>query len=121
MTLPEFVSRVVAFAYVVANLLVFVLATTAYQDTRKRCFLMLAISSGTGAILAILPWIPVLWSSWTFWGLWNLMSLSDLILWVIGLRLLVNEYVKMAARIAQQRAVLNANFEAPVDNPNTFN
>ena len=116
MTLPEFVSRSVAFAYVVANLLVFVFTATAYQDTRKRCFLILAISSGMGVILAIMPWIPVFWSSWTFWGLWNLASLADLILWVMGIRLLVNEYVKMATRIAQQRAALNVDSEKPVDN-----
>lgn len=85
MPLPELISSLVAFAYLVANLLVFVLTITTYQSMHKCYFLLLAISSGIGAILVIASWLPGMMGSWTFWSFWNLATISDVILWVIGI------------------------------------
>ena len=104
MTLPDFIDRFVEFAGLLANALVLVLTATAYQRTGRRSLLLISISAGIGAALVAAPWIRPDVASWGFWGFWTVATLSDLSLWVIGVRLLIKDYDDMMIRIAQAAA-----------------
>ena len=113
MTLPDFIDRFVEFAMFVANVLVGALATKAYQDTRKRCLLLIAVSAGIGAVLTAAPWIREDRSSWTYWGFYTVATICDLSLWVAGAWLLFRDY---ATLIAHRSAAPNGGPATPVAN-----
>src|SRR6185436_18447732 len=107
MTLPDFMDHFVEFAGFLANMLVLGLTATAYQRTGRRSLLLIAISAGIAAVLVAAPWIRPDVPSLGFWGFWIVATLSNLTLWVIGIRLVVKECDDMASRSAQPSAVPN--------------
>ncbi len=116
MILLDFIHHFVKFALFLGNALVFMLTLATYQRTGKRCLLLIAISAGIGGTLAVASWIRRDGPSWTFWGFWTVATLSDMTLWVIGIRLLVREYVNLVTRDAQPCALPNGGSEEPIEN-----
>ena len=93
-TIADFIDRFVEFAFILSNLIVCIMASTAYQVSQKRSLLLIAVSAGIGAILAVAPWIRADEPSWLFWGFYSLGTISSLTLWVIGLRFLIRDFLQ---------------------------
>lgn len=101
MSIPDFIDTLVSFGGFLANALVCALAVNAYRDTRKRCLLLIAVSAGIGAALAVVPWIRQPSPSWAFWGFHTVATICDLGLWVVGAWLLFRDYAGLVMRFAQ--------------------
>jgi hypothetical protein len=114
MSIPDMVDRFVEFSYFLANILVFGLALVAYQNSRKRSLLMIAVSSAIAAVLAVAPWIRADEPSWAFWFLHTLATICDLSLYVVGFWLLCRDYVTVLSKTAPPSTSPNGGPATPV-------
>ncbi len=116
MTVPDFIDTFVEFCYLLANVVVCALAAMAYQGTRKRCLLLIALSAGIGAVLSIAPRLRADTPSWTFWVCYTTGSICDILLWVSGAYLLFRDYAGLLAHPAQPGAAPNVGPAASLGN-----
>ncbi len=103
MSFPEFVYRFVEFSGFLTEALVCVLAAVAYQATRSRAVLLIAISSGIGAVVSVLPELAGIGQ----WGLWYVdmfLRVASGALYLIGFWLLFQAYTGLVAGGAQPAA-----------------
>jgi len=107
MTTLDMIDRLTVFTPVLANLLVFGLATTAYQTTRKRSLLFIAICCAIEAVFAIGRWVLDDTASWLRWGAYTLAMNVSSGLWLVGCWLLFRDYVRLLGSRAQPGASPN--------------
>jgi hypothetical protein len=116
MSIPDIVDRFVEFSYFLSNILVFGFATVAYQKSRKRGFLMIAVSAAIAAVLAVASSMRADKPSWAFWSFHTVATICDLYLYVVGFWLLSRDYLALPTRSAQPDAAPNGGQVAPSAN-----
>jgi len=92
---------------VLAELLVLGIAITAYQRTRRRSLLLIAISCVTTAVFTIGRFVLDDKASWFWWGLYTVAVNASSVLWVVGSWLLFRHYMRLAPADAQPGASPN--------------
>lgn len=102
MTLDDFTARFAAFLTFWANLVVCAAAVRFYQRRPMRPVLLIAISSGIGALLAVVPWLVGrdTASSRAFWYLITFVGAADMVVWAVGSCWFFREYERREQRPA---------------------
>lgn len=93
MTLDYIIPRLLGWLTFVANAVVLGAAIQFYQRRARRSVLLIAISAGLAALVAVVSWMAETPSP-TFWHLIDLAIALDLVLWTIGVFLLFREFSK---------------------------
>ena len=96
--------------------LVYVLATKAYQNTRKRSLLLIAIAAALGGVITVVPELGTVASCWGYWYLEMAMRVAGDVLWLVGCWLLFQHYTDLIRRSAQD-APPNGGPATPVASP----
>ena len=113
MNSPDFLYRFVGFSGFLTEALVCVLAANAYQVTRKRALLLIAVSSGMGAVVSVLPELAAT-GGWAAWYLDMLLRVASGALYLVGFWLLLQNYTKLLTTDAQRIAPPNGGPAAAV-------
>jgi hypothetical protein len=121
MTTLDFIDRFTNFTGFLANVLVCAFAAMAYQNTRKRSLLFIAIACGIGAIFFIAPLIREDKPSLFYWWVYTVAMNVGSGLWIVGFWLLFRNYEELIKRSTQPSASTSVDLTAPVDNSNTTN
>ncbi len=100
MSFPDFLYRFVGFSGFLTEALVCVLAAIAYQTTRKHALLLIAVSSGMGAVVSVLPELAAT-RGWAAWYLDMFLRVGSGALYLIGFWLLLRSYTKLVTGGAQ--------------------
>lgn len=115
MSFPDLLYRFVGFSGFLTEALVCVLAVVAYQATRQRPLLLIAVSSGMGAVVSVLPEIPAA-HGWGFWYFEMLVRVAACALYLVGVSLLFRSYTALVLGSAQRTAPPNAGTAEPPAN-----
>jgi len=103
---PDFFYRFVGFSGFLTEALVCVLSAVAYQATRKRALLLIAISAGMGAVVSVLPELATT-GGWGAWYLDMLLRVASAAIYLIGFWLLLRSYTDLVTGGAQRAASPN--------------
>lgn len=104
MTSLDMIDRFTEFGKILAEVLIFGLAVTAYNNTRKRSLLFIAISCGISAVFGLGYYVLDGSTSWFRWGAYTLAVNLSSVLWVLGSWLLFRHYVGLVGPGAQPGA-----------------
>ena len=94
MTFDDFAARLASFITFWAHLVVCAFAAKLYHRRPLRPVLLIAISSGLGALVPVLAWV-VQWdtdSAHGFWYLLTAVGVVNIVMWAIGCYLLFRDY-----------------------------
>lgn len=116
MTLPDFMERFQWFATFLFNAILCAFAAKAYQETRKRPLLLLAIAAAMGAGLTLLCWAEGDRSSSFLRYFSSVATMAPLGLGLVGCRLLFRDYADLLSRTTRPPVAGGGGPAAPVDN-----
>lgn len=116
MNFPDFLYRFVGFSSFLVNALVCVLAASAYQATRKRCLLLIAVSAGMAGVTGALPAVAAT-GGWGAWYLDMVMRVAAGALSLVGCWLLFQSYTDLVKR-GIQGSKRNGSLAKPLSSSN---
>lgn len=114
MSTLDIIDRITDFTGVLGNLLVIGFATAAYQATRKRSLLLIAISCAISVVFSLGFLVLDGEPSWVRWGVYTLAMNLGSVLWVYGAWRLFRDYTEMVERCAQPTGCIEPGDSASV-------